>query len=312
MECDDLGRVWIATDGNGLTMFDGQEWHNWHGGSAIRGLAISGNTVYAGACSSACNGGVMIYEVEQDQWINLLPDTSELSSGGVQGIAVDSSGKAYFPTCMGFLDIYDDGNWVHIWTDPLPWWSLLSANDALFDNDGNYWVATNMNGVWKYDGVTWSKYGGVPLDEMDEKFKTPDGGDILNGSRVISFPRNDHVADGIPSWARALALDHEGQLWVAGVGGLAVRHLDDTWSAYPSDQFPLETWLEDIAVDATGRIWVLSGKLLTVIDGDNWQSFTPDVVGMDFWGDAIAFDKEGRAWIAAQYGRKIAIFKEEP
>src|SRR5512138_3300817 len=29
IERDTQGRMWLATDGHGLLMFDGKEWHNW-------------------------------------------------------------------------------------------------------------------------------------------------------------------------------------------------------------------------------------------------------------------------------------------
>ena len=46
IEWDDAGRLWIATDGRGLTMFDGERWYNWQDGMSgmrddcIRGMAI--------------------------------------------------------------------------------------------------------------------------------------------------------------------------------------------------------------------------------------------------------------------------------
>lgn len=280
IECDEAGRMWIGTDGWGLLMFDGQYWYNWQPENrsdmredAIRGLAIHDNKVYAGVFGHYAGGGVQIYDIEKDQWINLWPDDSELSGGGVGGIAVDNNGRAYFPTAEGILDIYHDGTWEHIIMTPSSPCNYIYTYDGLFDGIGNYWLATQRCGLWRYDGDKWKIYS------------------LFEGQASIV----------------SLAVDHEGNLWVGTSRGLAVYTLDGTWYTCTSDESPFcEGWQTDIAVDSQGLIWIVSQNKLSVFNGQDWQTFTPDVAGAEHWGWAVECDQQGRVWVATFHD--LAIF----
>ncbi|MEJ2740733.1 MAG: hypothetical protein P8105_13060, partial [Dehalococcoidia bacterium] len=170
IKCDESGRIWFASDGRGLTMYDGEDWYNWQPETvfdmkydSIRSMAVFGDRVYAGGYSSRIDNAVMIYNIEQNTWNTISNGNSQLSGEITWGIAVDSDGRLYFPTENGVLDILNDnGNWKHINMTPLPPFQLLSAKDALFDTEGNYWIATWGHGIWKYADNKWIKYGGIP------------------------------------------------------------------------------------------------------------------------------------------------------
>lgn len=278
LEWDNDGRLWVATDGVGLSMFDGEQWYNWQPETsdiredAIRGMAVANGKVYAGTFGSAASGGVNILDIETGRWTNFWPEESPLSGGGVGGIAVDSFGRVYFPTAVGILDVYDGENWEHI-PMPLPDGYLLWTTEGLIDDDGNYWLATGGFGLWKYDGTDWVVYG-------------------------------------IPGNLEALAVDQAGRLWVGGEIGLVVRDLDETWNLYTSEELPFENWIQDIAVDAEGRVWVITFQSLFVFNGQQCQAFSTDVVGTKYWGDALAFDQEGGLWMEA--GDGLAVFRGSP
>jgi len=281
IDWDNRGRMWIATDGRGMTMFDGEQWHNWQEGmagmreDAIRGLAIGEDKLYAGTHGGAGTGGVNIFDFETERWTNFWPGESELSGGGVDGIAIDAQGRVYFPTSEGILDIYDGETWTHI-PMPLPKRMILSTSEGLFDQDGNYWVATrNLGlGLWKYDGHEWTVYD-------------------------------------IPPDINALTLDREGRFWLGTSGGLVVRDLDGNWLVYTSEQMPLGNgWIEDIAIDQAGRVWIIGYTNLVVFNGQEYQAFKPSVVGASGWGDAVSLDPQGNLWVEA--GNGIARFEGKP
>jgi sugar lactone lactonase YvrE len=287
IERDEVGRTWFATDGNGLTMFDGERWRNWNPENsdlredAIRGLAVGGGKVYAGVYACGGCGGVSIYDVEQDSWTNLWPEESELSGGGVGGIAIDAEGRVYLPTVAGVLDIYDDGEWEHIQMTPaasdVPIVSVFGTNDGLFDKDGNFWVATEGSGVLKYDGSEWQGFD---------------------------------TRHGLPSGAvNALTLEADGStIWAATTGGLARGTPDGQWQAYlPPGTTYLDAWFDDVAVSPENHIWAIANEVLAVFDGANWQTFPPETVGGRLWGDTISFDEQGRAWVGIDEG--VAIFR---
>ncbi len=281
IEWDDAGRLWIATDGRGLTMFDGERWYNWQDGMSgmrddcIRGMVIGEDKLYAGTHSSAGTGGVNVLDLETKQWTNFWPGESELSGGGVDGIAIDNQGRVYFPTSTGVLDIYDGKTWEHV-PMPLPERIILSTSEGLFDKEGNYWVGTEGTGLglWRYDGSKWTTYD-IPVNIM------------------------------------ALALDQEGRLWVGTSDGLIVRDLDSNWSLYTSDQLPLgDDSIQDIAVDSEGRVWMIGYRMLIAFNGQEYQEFSPSLVGSSYWGDTVTFDSQGNMWVEA--GNGIAQFRGKP
>lgn len=279
IEWDESGRLWIATDGRGLTMFDGERWHNWQPETseirddAIRGLAISNGKLYAGTFGSAGSGGVNVFDIEAERWTNFWPGESPLSGGGVGGIAIDSQGRVYFPTAVGILDIYDGENWEHI-PMPLPAGYILTTSEGLFDEDGNYWVGAGGRGLWKYNGSEWFVYD-------------------------------------VPGHVNALAFDQDGRLWVGTSTGLVVRDLSKNWHLYTTEELPLGNgWVQDVTVDADGRVWIISANSLVMFNGQEYQSFPSEIVGATLWGDALAFDLQGNLWMEAGWG--LACFRGTP
>ncbi len=280
---DESGRMWLGTDGRGLTMFDGQRWYNWQPENsavredAVRGMALANGKIYLGLFGCGGCGGVAIYDVEADRWTNLWPGESELSGGGVGGIAIDKQGRAYFPTSKGILDIYDNGKWQHIKMTPMLGNIILSPKDGLFDKQGHYWLATSGLGLglWEYDGREWQTH--------------------LNGYDV-----------------NALATDKDGRIWAATSTGLAVRDIDGSWHVYTSNKYPLRNgWLQDIEIDSDGRIWTIATDDLYIFNGKDWQIITPDTVGASSWEGSIGFDGQHRAWIGMSFSG-VAIFTGQP
>ncbi|MBN1920275.1 MAG: hypothetical protein JW892_03450 [Anaerolineae bacterium] len=273
LQWDASGRLWIATDGRGLTLFDGENWLNWQDGNAgmredcIRGMALGDGQLYAGTHSSAGTGGVNVLDLATLTWTNLWPGESELSGGGVDGIAVDGQGRVYFPTAAGVLDIYDHGSWEHHVIPALPSSHIFGFSEAVLDPYGIYWVGIDGFGLYRYDGQNWTWFD-------------------------------------LPGDVTALALDSVNRLWVGTTAGLLVRDVDHRWFTYGADVLPAETpWLTDIALDAAGRAWMITRQDLLVFNGQEWRApFSPEVVGASMWGDALALDAAGHVWVATDWG----------
>ncbi len=280
VETDNEGRLWFGTDGLGLTMFDGKRWRNWQPENspvredAIRGMDVAAGKVYLGLFGCAGCGGVAIYDVAKDQWTNLFPEDSELSGGGVGGVTLSPQGKLYLPTSEGTLDIYDNGSWKHIKMTPYQSGYLIDSSDGLFDQAGNFWIATDA-GLWGYNGEDWARQ--------------------LQGSGVTD-----------------LALDRDGRMWAATSDGLAVKDLDKKWYFYSSlnGYAPELDRVERLKIDKAGRIWAVGLTGVVIFNGQEWQSISPEVVDETYWGGDLAFDAQGRAWIATSQG--VARFSGQP
>jgi len=281
-EKDDQGRMWVATDGHGLLMFDGQEWHNWWhpedrpslSGDALRTMAVSETHVYAGSYASSAGGNLLIYDIENDQWQTIAPGVNALRANIIGGLAISPTGQIYAVTLSG-LDILDAGGWNYASNPFKEDFRMHIVKDALFDSDGNYWIASD-DGIFKYDGSFWTSYSAA------------------NGR----LPSN---------YVNALALDQDGRIWAATERGLVVFS-SGKWFTFSADEFPwYQGWLTSVAVDSQNRIWVLKQDVLSVYNGEEAILLTPDSIGENLWDDAVGFDQDGCVWVDKLMG--FAVFQ---
>ena len=281
---DDAHRLWVATDGRGLTMFDGERWRNWQPENsdlrddAIRAMLVTEDKVYAGVRSSAASGGLSVLDIATETWTNYWPEESPLSYGGVGGLAQAKDGRIFMMTSDGKLNILDHDQWSYV-TMPIPENTLPTYTDGFFDPTGVYWVATEAIpiGVWGYDGERWMNFR-------------------------------------LPLGINAMVLDKQRRLWLGTQAGLIVRDITGKWHYYDGQALGLAQngpgWISDLAVDDQGRVWITNFTDLLIFNGEEIQHIDPALVGASSWGDAITFDKEGRAWMRA--GDLLVRFDGEP
>lgn len=269
LQWDQHGHLWIATDGCGLSMFDGVSWHNWQpensplSGRDVRGLAVTEQSVLAGIWDG--DEGVDVLDIGSGNWSHVPPFSGTLSGESTTAITARAQGIVYFATAAGVLDIYDGQQWEHV-AMPRPEGNNPSPIQATFDAQGHYWLANNRMGVWEYDGTTWRIYD-------------------------------------VPGTITDLEFDRQGRLWVGTDEGLVVRDLDRTWSFYSLAQLPLgEGAVNGLAVDPQGRVWMAGLHALVVFNGESFQTFSPAVVGSYGWGDALVFSPEGELWVRVDSG----------
>lgn len=281
---DTSGRMWLATDGRGLTMFDGQKWHNWQPEThsdmsydALRTMDVGETKVFAGAYGSSSGGNLLIYDIEGDKWETVEPGEGPLSGNVIGGVAINQVGDVFAVTTAG-VDIYHEGQWQKFAKPDSQTFAMLMVEDALFDKKGNYWVATGqMTGVWKFDGQTWTT------------FTAEDG--YLPSNHVI-----------------ALAQDSQDRIWAATTEGLAVYDTNGEWYVFSNEQYPwFSGWIKAIAVDDADRVWVINKDYLTVYNGQEVAVFEPTVAGSGMWDNAIGFDEHGCVWIDQSSSRLIIL-----
>lgn len=283
IEQDKQGRMWLATDGHGLLMFDGKEWHNWQPENrddmsydALRTMAVSQTNIYAGAYGSSDGGNLLIYDIGSDKWQTIFPGTNAIRNNVIGGVAINQTGQIYAMTKDG-LDILNKGTWTHS-SNPFQANVIIhSVDDALFDNEGNYWIASS-DGVWKFDGNSWTSY-------TAEKGQLP--------SNAVN----------------ALDIDQDGRIWAATTGGLAVFS-NGKWFIFSPNQYPwYQGWLDNVAIDSQNRVWVISNDALSVFNGTEAIVFTPDIIGESLWDNAIGFDNDGCVWVGMSLG--LTVFQGE-
>jgi len=166
--------------------------------------------------------------------------------------------------------------------------SFLSVMDMIYDSQGNFWVATNRGGIFRYDPIEDSFVNYCPPDYHPED-------DPYHYENHI----NEFVCDG------------KGSIWTASLAGLCRFDIaDESWTNYDEDDGMVSHGLFDIAIDRKGNIWTAGYHYIdetettggvSVFDGINFTNFTDIDFGIlpgKLQPTKLSFDNEGCPWVA--------------
>ena len=99
-------------------------------------------------------------------------------SDDITALAEDKDGKIWVGTKAG-LSIFDGTTWTHISKIESPKIKKFQVNGISFDAKGNAWLATEQDGLLKYDGKTWQQFNkkttGATFDKVFAVKATSDG-----------------------------------------------------------------------------------------------------------------------------------------
>lgn len=157
------GRLWMATS-HGIHVWDGESLRisatpkrllsNFYVIEEIR------NKIWAGT-----NQGLLRYE--NFQWQVVLPGVS------VRSIVSDRKGGLLLGTDNGLIHV--DGSQSYLWIINLGEEVLIGpqVTSITWDGLGQLWVGTNGEGLFRYDGKRWDRFGtttGLPSDYVRKVF----------------------------------------------------------------------------------------------------------------------------------------------
>ena len=215
-----------------------------------------------------------------------------LAHNRVKRIVQDSHGFLWFCTADG-LSRFDGYRFTNYGVeDGLP---APSINDLLETGDGIYWVATNSDGVVRFNllagtrslpgepaGSRFTLYpiSNEPVTNRVNVLHRDPAGILWAGTDGGLFYLNEakgegafqRVELGIPSrpdiqvqvWA--MAEDRAGGLWIGTKFGLVKRSLDGRMTHYDIQPSPGDDTVSSLLVDAKGRLWVGHNTRLITID----------------------------------------------
>ena len=200
---------------------------------------------------------------------------------------------------------------------PAPVYALAQTEDGML------WVA-GAAGLTRFDGAGFVHYPGpadppLPSIDISALLTSADGGlwigfrlggiSLLREGRLTSYGEREGLPAGT---VKALALDHEGALWVATTSGLA-RLRGVALERVASD---LITSAAGVFVDRGGTVWVATGVgvLARAPGAPQFQVVSREVIGQ-FREAALVFAEsaEGEVW-AADAGRvtRLGSFRRSP
>lgn len=212
-------------------------------------------------------------------------DPQSLSKDRVSSARQDADGRLWFGFYEGGYDVFDIGGGKLAAHDPFSGAGRGVGEGAVWDIEqdasGAMWVATNWTGLYRLDPKTGAarQFASDPADPAS-----------IGGNDV-----------------RRVLVGEEGNLWVA-VHGVGVDRFDAESGRF--ERLPLRErlWVEDLARDSAGNLWVGSsdGLLRVPRDGGEAQRFHSAPDDPESLSDrhvrCLLFDGRGALWVGTEVG----------
>lgn len=250
---DDEGKIWVASENGGLSLFDPSNKKfirtDYHiANDNLHALCIDGNYLYVGAFTKGLRqvdlktGCVEVFQKERPRSVN---------NNNIYSLLKGRDGFLYIGTAQG-CSRYDTRRGVFSDIEEL---KKAFIYDIAEDTQGNLWFAGYYDGLYRYDkkNGTWTQYR---HDESDEN----------------SLPHNKLVS---------IYLDDKQRLWICSEGGGVCRYDYETdsfrrFDLYNKGEKVYLTVVYGILNDASGNLWLSSNNGIYCCDeeGRNIRHFT--------------------------------------
>ena len=270
---DNSGYLWFATQGGGVSRFNGKEFNNF---TTKDGLIANDIT----CISEDKLGNIWIGTtdgVSKFDGLNFYNYTVNegLVDNAIRSIYIDDKNDIWFATSGGGISIYNGKSFKKITeTDG------LSSNVvyAITQNKkGDYWFAME-NGVSKYDGIR-----------------------VTNYDKINIFAEKTFFS---------IASDSKGNVWFGSVNTGVIKYNGTDFEDIKLPDEVSKDFIGSIAEDKHGNIWFATDHGALKFDGKEFTIFN-EKKGLSSNGIlSINTDYEGNVWIGTQQGG-VNLFSSE-
>lgn len=121
---DKQGRIWVGTDNEGVSVFNGEKWKTYNRENALLGERIFDIAVspVTGDVAIATSGGVNVFKPQTNQWLNLTR-AEGLVEDQVETLAYDDKGNLWLGyACGGVSQLSEQQNYKIINTEQAKWY----------------------------------------------------------------------------------------------------------------------------------------------------------------------------------------------
>jgi streptogramin lyase len=175
------------------------------------------------------------------------------------------------------------------------------------DGNGNY--ALGPNGIWRYLSGKWVKQN-LKVARTVRDAITDASGNLWvatqNGLYRFTNGKSrlfQDVSELISCYARAVSVDHQGNVWAGAMGGVTILHDDKLLKNLTTQEGIPSVHINCIRQSPNGTMWVGTnmGVVRYAKDWSHSLRFTKRWLTDNKVND-ITFDQEGNAWIATDKG----------
>lgn len=265
-------------------------------------------------------------------------DTSNsgLPDNNVVCIGIDQSNNKWIGTVRGGLAKFDDREWTVYDTSnsELP---EFYVGCIAIDSSNTIWMGSSSLwdgfGLVKFDGTNWTVYDTtnsempgnyvfwIEIDASNNKWIGTDQG--LAKFDGLNWTVYDTTNSGIPrSWVWRFDIDDAGNKWFYEQPQFPLNKSpklikldvdDETWTTFTNPETLIASFTDDIVIDASNNIWLLSEEFIVAedefspflrllkFDGNNWTVYyDPSPSYHGFSPFSMNSDAEGNIWIVTR------------
>ena len=304
---DQFGNLWLATQGGGITKFDGHKFTN----ITIRD-GLSSNYVRSiisdsrGNIWSATASGISKYD--GDTIINYLHNPQEINSVNV--IHEDKEQNIWFasPGMEGIGKIAGDSIYQYNEDNGFVKDAVI---DIKSDANNNLWIITSINGLFKFDGEQFHQV------IMNKDFKgfllsltiREDGKLLIGTNKGLLFydpEKHEDINNLLPAlrnyFIRSVSIDDNENIWVALSNGVIKLGDDQIMNFGDREGFTSKS-INIIFTDREGNLWFgtegdglykFAGELFFHLNSDHGLNENPIT--------SIVEDDAGNIWLTSNGG----------
>lgn len=307
--CDSKGNLWFATQGGGVSKYDGKSFNNY---SIDHGLA--NNAVYAITEDRHGNiwfgtheGGVSKYDGKS---FTTFTTEQGLTNNTVLSLMEDRLGNLWFGTVRGGVSKYNGKSFTTYTTEQ----GLVNnlVYKIVEDKHGNLWFATK-GGVSRYDGISFTNYTteeGLADNEVlsiaeDQSgnlwFGTDHGGlSKYDGKSFVTYS----IEHGLPANSiTCMYEDKSGIIWFGTINRGICKYDGKSFITYNTEHGLAHNTVYSITKDKMGSLWIGTfGGGVSRYDGESFISYTTEHGLKNNLVQCVLEDQLGNLWVGTLGG----------
>ena len=259
-------------------------------------------TLFIGTMSN----GIAKYENEQLTFFN---NTNGLPSNNFINFKKDRRGNL-FTQVFGAMAIWNGTNFERF--KPFENSGDIRFQQIIEDNEGNYWVGTAANGLFKLSRSIIEMIDeddGLKNDKMLALMQTNDGSVLLSTNcggiyhwkdGQLSIPENDFIAEDGCFWS--MHQDSQGRYWFGARGVYMTESLDEPGTFLGGEEGFSAAEVFAITEDRRGNMWIATSDFLAIYNEGIIRRYTTDD-GL-YYNDARTLyeDEDGTMWVGTGQG----------